>query len=125
MDSRDARRISDTQQVQLALEFYFNEFGTYPQVSGESPSERWQELDILIPEEYIAVLPTDPCGSTFSERQYDYKNSPDSTSYVIKAVLEDQYHPALKSDFNNESDGEIFGIWCGEEGNEREYCAVP
>lgn len=119
--SPDARRISDVKQMQLALEFYHDEFGTYPQVNGGNPFERWQGLDILVSKGYIARVPSDPCGSKFSERQYDYKNSPDSTSYVVKVILEDQYYGALSADI----DGEIFGIWCGEEGKEREYCAMP
>lgn len=127
ISSIDGRRIADVKQMQLALEFYLDEFGTYPQVSGANPSERWQDLDILVSKGYIAALPHDRCADEFPEHQYDYKNSPNGMSYVLRAILDDQQHTALENDRERspDNDGEIFGVWCGEEGNEREYCVVP
>lgn len=119
--SRDSRRIADVKQMQFALEFHFEKFGSYPKVDGSTPNERLQNLGILVSQRYIAKIPNDPCATEVPEHQYDYKNSPDGTSYVIRAILDRQQHTALSADI----DGEIFGIWCGKKGKEREYCAMP
>jgi hypothetical protein len=117
--SRDSSRIATLQQVGVALDMYHKAHNAYPMVTGSSNYERWKELrNFLSP--YIFALPDDP-SLLVENRQYDYKNSPDATSFVLKAVLDNSKRIELKSDL----DGEIYGIWCGEQGNEREYCIGP
>jgi general secretion pathway protein G len=49
--SRDARRISDIQQIQSALEMYFNDANAYPATLGTS---------IIGSSTYLAIVPTAP-----------------------------------------------------------------
>jgi len=67
--SRDARRVADLKQVQLALELYNNDNSKYPlqgvygNLSGISAT--------LVPT-YISALPSDPCTYTYSTYTYNY-----------------------------------------------------
>lgn len=63
---RDARRVSDIKQIQLALELYFDQVGTYPSNAGTWMAD-------LIGRGVISTVPQDPltgdylyfaCGST-------------------------------------------------------------
>jgi len=73
--ARDAKRISDIAQLQLALEQYFNKFGVYPDSNN---------LQTSLVSDYISVLPKDPdSGLT-----YTYKSSNDKYDYVLSANLE-------------------------------------
>jgi len=83
--SRDARRVSDVKQLQLALELYFDSNGGYPTA-----------LSSLAPD-YIAVIPTDPSDSS----AYSYAalgSGTNCSSYHLGATLEDGGHTALDSD---------------------------
>lgn len=85
--SRDAKRIADIKQMQLALELYFDSHGTYPSSTSQ-----------LAPE-YISVIPTDPVGGG----SYDYAGlSPSGgatcTDYHLGATLEQTGHTALGAD---------------------------
>lgn len=79
--SRDARRVADIKQLQLALELYFDaNSSAYPAT-----------LSLLAPT-YIPAVPSDPLGST----AYAYTGC--GTAYHIAAGLEEQTNPALNSD---------------------------
>ena len=54
---RDARRISDVKQIQLALELYYDANGSYPGSVYGSPSP-------LVSAGYISAVPYDPLGGT-------------------------------------------------------------
>ena len=92
---RDAKRISDINNLRLSLEEYYNDNGSYPTV-----------LSVLTPS-YITNLPSDPRDSTV---QYSYSaansigsancSSKPSTSYHLGAGLEDVTNSALLSDAN-------------------------
>jgi prepilin-type N-terminal cleavage/methylation domain-containing protein len=84
--SRDAKRISDIKQLQLALEFYFDAEGGYPAALTDAN---------LVTPGYIAVIPTDPVGG--GAYSYAALNA-GCTSYHIGATLEDGNHSALDSD---------------------------
>lgn len=84
--SRDARRVADIKQIQLALELYFDSSPTrsYPTTA--------QGLAALATA-YIATVPKDPIGQT------DYRYcSTSATSYHLGAGLEEAANPALDSD---------------------------
>jgi prepilin-type N-terminal cleavage/methylation domain-containing protein len=51
--SRDAKRISDIAQIQLALEQYFNKYDSYPSSTAS-----------LSPD-YISTIPLDPSGGSY------------------------------------------------------------
>lgn len=118
--SRDARRLADVKQIQVALELYFDA------TSNEYPDE---PLAGKLNPTYIAVVPTDPNGGAYS---YSNITNADAacavatgvcTSYVLRAVLEDD-NPAL----DNDIDGTIDLIDCGanpEVTPNWNYCVKP
>ena len=119
--SFDARRVADLRQIQIALNLYHGEFGSYPVVAGNTAYDRWEELGAVLDSAgVVASIPYDYCVSRkgSKEHQYDYKSNGDY--YLVKTLLTDAFI-ALEDDL----DGEILGIWCGEEGREIEYCVGP
>lgn len=90
--SRDARRISDIGQIQLALELLYDASSTYPiaaavNTTAASPTA----LNNLAPT-YIPKIPTDPNANTY----YVYGGA--TTSYIIATKLERYDNTALTSD---------------------------
>lgn len=84
--SRDAKRVSDIRQLQLALELYFDANSGYPSAITTAT---------LVTPGYIAAIPTDPTtGNAYS---YAALNA-NCTSYHLGATLEDSGHAALDSD---------------------------
>jgi prepilin-type N-terminal cleavage/methylation domain-containing protein len=92
--ARDAQRVSDVKNLQLALEMYFDTISEYPDA-----------LSTLAPN-YIPVVPTDPLTASFP---YIYDNltsanadcviaTGDCLNYHIGAGLEQSGHTALGSD---------------------------
>ena len=79
--SRDARRISDIKQVQLALELYFDGSTSYPVGTGGYASAL---ATALVPN-LLPILPQDPLGAT---RTYRYCRI-SATQYYLGASLED------------------------------------
>ena len=91
---RDARRIADVKQIQLALELYYDANGVYPATILGT---------VLTAPGYISVLPTDPSsGGTV----YNYAYSPwaatgsagTCSSYHLGADLETSNSTSLSSD---------------------------
>lgn len=82
--SRDAKRISDIKQLQLALEFYYDAEGGYP--SDISTAN-------LVTPGYIATIPTDS-GTAYSYTAI----GTGCVDYHIGATLEDTGHSVLDSD---------------------------
>ena len=93
---RDARRISDLKQIQLALEMYYDANG----------SEYPDALSSLAPT-YISTVPTDPQTGV----SYNYGNLTSAaascavatgvcSSYILGATLEDSANAALNQDID-------------------------
>ncbi len=102
--SRDARRIGDVKQLQLALEMYYDSNNAYPSsTAGLAPT-------------YIPVQPTDPQ----SGNAYDYSTNGSNTTYVVRATLEAD-HNALDSD----ADGTVLTIDCSDSSDGYYYCVQP
>lgn len=116
--SRDARRISDVKQLQLALELYFDASTTYPVGT---------DLQPVVASGYIATLPKDPStGNGYTYQAMDSGGSACSSSpcvdYVLGANLEDNGHTVLGSDI----DGTVGGIDCDDPGaGGPDYCIRP
>lgn len=98
--SRDARRVADIKQIQLALELSFDANQEYPEL-----------LSSLTPT-YIPAVPVDP--STSASYPYDnYLNATTKTacaaatetclSYQLGALLEEVTNPALDGDQDSET----------------------
>src|SRR5260221_374832 len=80
--SRDARRISDVKQVQLALELYYNDHAGYPTALSALPTGG-----------YISAVPTDP----LSGNGYGYDaigSGATCSSYHLGAKLENNVNGA-------------------------------
>jgi len=101
---RDARRISDVKQLQLALELYYD----------NNSSEYPDALSSLAPT-YISVVPADPQSGEYSYDNLTSANAACSvagqvcSSYVIGATLEDTANAALNQDI----DGTVGSVNCG------------
>lgn len=85
--SRDARRVADIKQLQLALEMYFDVNSAYPTTA---------QGTAVLATTFIPVIPTDPVGAT----AYTYFGCTAATAYHIGAGLEETTNPALQSDLN-------------------------
>ncbi len=95
--ARDARRVVDLQEVQIALEMYYNVYRSYPDDSG-SPADSYDNLkDYLVPN-YLSVLSKDPKD----EDPYKYGYCASGTAaYVLWAGLE-QYEDSLDNDYDTD-----------------------
>lgn len=85
--SRDARRISDIKQIQLALELYFDSNAAYPTKTADLVTT------------YIASDPIDPSTGVI----YSYAalgSGATCSSYHLGATLENTTHSALASDID-------------------------
>jgi len=82
--ARDARRVADIKQLQLALEMSFDKNRTYPASTAS-----------LVTDGFIASLPADPLGDA-----YTYFLCTGGTAYHLGAGLEESGNPALQSDLN-------------------------
>jgi type II secretion system protein G len=108
--ARDAKRISDIAQIQLALEQYFNKNGGYP--SDQSSLVP----DTLKDQGYISVIPTDP--TTRSKYTYVTDSNGTHFDYVLKATLE--YTNGATADALT---GTIYGQSCNAAATA--YCVGP
>ncbi|HSE35290.1 MAG TPA: type II secretion system protein [Candidatus Paceibacterota bacterium] len=101
--ARDARRISDINQVQLALELYFDANQSYP-VTGASPYAIPNAL-AATSTPYLPKIPTAPSGENYRYLAATGQATPYAscaavpcTNYVIGVVLERTDNNVLTSD---------------------------
>ena len=85
LKARDAKRISDIKQLQLALELYYDANGSYPAATTALASA------------YISTVPKDPVGGATAPA-YPYDQLTSGTSYHIGANLEQSTNQVLQSD---------------------------
>lgn len=98
----DVQGLANVRQLSTALELYYSDFQTYPQVSGDSSLERWEDLiEVLKNEHLLASLPT-------RNENYDYQDLNSGQNYLIRVLLEDSESEYLENDW----DGIIEGIDC-------------
>lgn len=84
---RDARRVSDVRQLQLALELYYDKNNAYPQVADLDSST-------LVSDGFLAAIPHDPSD----QDDYSYAYAANGTDYHIGATLEDSGNSAKNGD---------------------------
>jgi type II secretory pathway pseudopilin PulG len=89
--ARDARRISDLQQIKLALELYRDENGSYPPTL---------EGQYLVEPGYLSTLPTDPSTSA----SYRYNQIENGAQYHLGATIYTDME-ALQEDADYTSQG--------------------
>ena len=102
--SRDARRITDIKQVQLALELYFDAQGsTYPPASAtctataNTADAEHNGLQALVNKGYIPQISRDP-GNAAVCYKYGTPTTGPQTTYHLGATLEETGNPALAGD---------------------------
>jgi prepilin-type N-terminal cleavage/methylation domain-containing protein len=136
--SRDAKRIADFNQIRTALEFFYDQTGSYPRSPGHPTwSGHWANFSECLEkgtncgfsvsnyQPVIPEVPQDPLRSTtdpFADGVTYYPGYPtgcsDGQSYRIAANLETD-HPALASDLDGSYHGNNNG--CQDSSN-RGYC---
>ncbi len=90
--SRDARRVADIKQIQLALELYFDANRSYPTGlygTGDTTG--------LTAGNYMPTVSYDPLGTSV-QYSYTYSGATLPTYYHLGASLEETTNPALSSD---------------------------
>ena len=124
LKARDARRVSDIKQVQLALELSYDANGGYPATI---------DTTSLVTPGYMASVPVDPSdNSAYAYVQTGTITSGLSTSYVIGAALEGAGNSVLASDYDGNQAITVRGgatncnANAGSPGaNEVIYCVTP
>lgn len=103
--SRDARRVTDIKQLQLAMELYFDGVGAgnYPLANAtacDGTQTNVYGLNVLVSSNYIATVPHDPnaAAATSCYRYMSQAPSSSRTFYHLGAVLEDANNSVLASD---------------------------
>ena len=81
---RDARRLTDLKQLQLALELYYDGQTSPAYPVSTTQANTATALTGLAPA-YIAVVPDDPLGGTY---HYVYKTTAGGAFYCIGTVIE-------------------------------------
>jgi type II secretion system protein G len=128
--ARDARRLADIKQFQTALEFYYNDNGSYP-ISGWADAKnssyvsRWTALETTMSNQ-IPALPLDPKGvsttSVTSGYSYSYYSGghngsePAGQWYMIVFRLENTPHKMESLDGVEACDGRRFHYGSGSNG---------
>ena len=79
--ARDAQRKTDLDNIQKALELYYNDNGEYPPGNNYSV-----DLAVLVPD-YIQTLPNDPSGNTYAYEQLAV-GGPAGQAYHLYSSLE-------------------------------------
>jgi len=102
--SRDAKRISDVKQLQLALELSYDTNNAYPAAI---------DAAALVTPGYISAVPLDPS----TDAAYTYEQLTSGSDYVMGATLENADHSVFDSDI----DGTVGTTDC----NEPLYCVQP
>lgn len=101
--ARDAKRIADVNQTRTALELYFDDNATYPQIA------TFAALGTPLVPKYLTQLPADP----FNTGNYIYKYAYSGiTGFHLWAELEQKAAAALNADLDLNSTG-----WTGQVGN--------
>ncbi|MEK7122199.1 MAG: type II secretion system protein [Patescibacteria group bacterium] len=102
---RDARRVADIKQIQLALELYFDANKEYPDA-----------LAGKLNPTYLPAVPADPLTGAYPFRAYTTSTNPPVAgdectessemclSYHLGADLEENTNPALNSDMDADGD---------------------
>lgn len=123
LKSRDAKRVSDVAQIQLALELFFDRCNRYPVVSGGMPSITDGDGSNGCPTgvtfaNFISngVIPTPPIAGDYS---YTVNDGTTPTDYLLRAKLESS-NAVLNDDVD---DGTSFSVDCADASFY--YCVIP
>lgn len=118
---RDARRISDMKQLQLALELYYDANQSYPAGTGSASTS----LATLVTNNYISSVPQDPTNAANYVYMYSAADGVGAAcatvpcaSYVVQAEIEGGASAVPQ--------GDIDGTWGSlTDCNDPKYCLKP
>ncbi len=90
---RDAQRVSQIRQVQLAVEVYYSNHGQYPSMHSTDVEQNWSDLlDLLHNEKLIAAAPAvPPVQLTFLEKVAAFFEP--TTAYALNTKIQDPLYP--------------------------------
>ncbi len=121
---RDARRVSDVKQMQLALELYYDTNQSYPVGSGAASTT----LTALVSNNYISSVPGDPTNAGAYVYSYASANldgtacaAATCASYIVRAGIEGGESAVPAGDV----DGTSGGLDCADTGTPAYYCMRP
>lgn len=103
--SRDARRVSDLKQLQLALELYYDANKAYP--AGIAGAQTNHSDSPLVAGGYIATIPTDPSTNAMYTYAGVGASGSTCTSYHLGATLENSTNQALNGDADASASGTV------------------
>lgn len=104
--SRDARRITDVKQIQLALELYFDGVGNSQYPAATITCDDAHGLQELATNGYIPQVPRDPNIATPNDcYKYATPSTGSRTTYHLGVTLEDTNNAALNGDRDCTSTG--------------------
>lgn len=100
--ARDAKRIADINQTRTALELYFDDNATYPQVA------TYAALGTPLVPKYLTQLPTDPFNTGNHIYKYAYNGT---VKFHLSTELEQKALAPLNADLDLNSTA---GGWTGQ-----------
>jgi len=119
--SRDAQRISDISQIQVALGLYFDRCNQFPGsldiAANNGNSSGGVCTSGITLGSYIGKIPVPP----ISGESYGYGLNSDRTDYVLHTSLENQ-NPSMTA---NGLQGTIYNQTCSNTSNSLDYCIGP
>ncbi|NDB58411.1 prepilin-type N-terminal cleavage/methylation domain-containing protein [bacterium] len=126
--SRDAKRVSDIAQIQLALEMAFDKCNAYPQgitvssvipldpVSGTFCTKPGSNSNYTLGD-FISVVPKESATQLYT---YAKNSTAPFVDYVLRAKLENDSSVLI-----DDIDGTVFGTDCSDSANGYYYCVQP
>jgi len=126
--ARDAKRVSDIGQLQLALELVFDRCNQYPQVAAGVATISTADVctkngTAININTFISTIPVPPSAGT-SETYYRYgTNSPyaaGGTDYVLAVRLENPSEV-----LTDDVDGTVYTVACADTAPTYNYCVKP
>jgi prepilin-type N-terminal cleavage/methylation domain-containing protein len=96
---RDARRVADVKQLQLALELYYDQYNAFPTALSTST---------LVANNFISMIPTDPqtgAAYNYAALQGSAASVATCASYHLGATLENTSNTALGTDTDGQTGG--------------------
>lgn len=108
---RDARRVADIKQLQLALELYYDQYNAFPTTLSTSS---------LVANNFISTIPTDPqSGAAYSYAglQGSAATAATCASYHLGGTLENSSNTALSTDTDGYAGGTFGAAGTGPSGN--------
>lgn len=122
--ARDATRISDVAQIQLALQLFYDRCGQYPSTITVSSTSSSCPSGVTLGT-YISQVPTPPAGA--SQSSYDYAtltSSGNIVNYVIHATLEANNAAVAKGLSAMPSGTWSASYTCSNASNSTNYCVT-